>query len=68
MGIKYQCKNNNCHYPGDTRFEMIFTSETIMDSHNIASVFCPFCRKELKQLEVNDTLSQRPAAQQGSEE
>lgn len=47
MGIRYQCKNNNCNYPGATQFEMKFTSESIMDDNNLAAAFCPFCKNEL---------------------
>ena len=47
MGIVYHCTNNNCSYPGDTQFEMTFKSESIMDNNNIATTFCPFCKKEM---------------------
>jgi hypothetical protein len=50
MGMKYYCTNKNCSYPGETRFEMKFKSEYIMDNNNLASTFCPFCRKEMTPL------------------
>ncbi len=47
MGIKYQCKNKNCNYPGSTEFQMEFNSELVMDNKNIAATFCPFCKAEM---------------------
>ncbi len=47
MGTKFNCTNNNCNYPGDTRFEMTLNQETIMDNNNVAAIFCPFCKKEM---------------------
>jgi len=47
MGIKYECKNNNCSYPGSTQFEIIFQPEAIMDHNNLAAIFCHFCKKKM---------------------
>ncbi|MCA1787857.1 MAG: hypothetical protein LC657_17930 [Desulfobacteraceae bacterium] len=47
METKYICAHEHCSYPGSTRFEMSFTSESIMDDNNVATAFCPFCKKEL---------------------
>ncbi len=47
MGIKYECKNNNCSYPGATQFEINFQPEAIMDHNNLAVIFCPFCKKKM---------------------
>lgn len=47
MGIKYECKNNNCSYPGMTQFEISFHPEAIMDQNNLAEIFCPFCKKKM---------------------
>ncbi|MCD4718710.1 MAG: hypothetical protein K8S13_02470 [Desulfobacula sp.] len=47
MGLQYQCINHSCNFPGETRFEMKFTSEAIMDNNNLAAAFCPFCKKEM---------------------
>lgn len=47
MGTKFHCTNNNCNYPGDTQFEMALNQETIMDNNNVATIFCPFCKKEM---------------------
>ncbi len=47
MALKYYCTNNECSYPGSTRFEMTFKSETIIDNNNLAATFCPFCKKEM---------------------
>ncbi|MFN2437332.1 MAG: hypothetical protein ABR513_09615 [Desulfotignum sp.] len=47
METKYICVHEHCSYPGSTRFEMSFKSESIMDDNNVATAFCPFCKKEL---------------------
>ncbi|WP_041279162.1 hypothetical protein [Desulfobacula toluolica] len=47
MGIKFICKNKSCSYPGATQFEMSFKAESIMDNNNLATAFCPFCKKEM---------------------
>lgn len=47
METKYICTNNNCSYPGAHQFEMSFKSESIMDANNVATAFCPFCKKEM---------------------
>ena len=47
MEIKYICTHNHCSYPGSTRFEMSFKAESIMDDRNVATAFCPFCKKEM---------------------
>ena len=47
METKYICTNKNCSYPGASRFEMSFKDESIMDDNNVATTFCPFCKKEM---------------------
>lgn len=47
MQTKYICTNEHCSYPGSTRFEMSFKPESIMDDNNVATAFCPSCKKEL---------------------
>lgn len=54
MGIQYHCTNNNCNYPGVTKFKIQFTSESIMDNNNLAAAFCPFCKQELEPLFLMD--------------
>ncbi|MCP4023534.1 MAG: hypothetical protein GY729_16935 [Desulfobacteraceae bacterium] len=57
MHIKYHCTNQNCSYPGVTQFEMTFKSETIADDHNVATLFCPFCKKEMTPSAPTDLLN-----------
>jgi hypothetical protein len=47
METKYICTHVHCSHPGSTRFEMTFKSESIMDDNNVATAFCPFCKKEM---------------------
>ena len=56
MGTKFNCTNNNCNYPGDTQFEMTLNQETIMDNNNVATIFCPFCKKEM----VSSVFASKP--------
>lgn len=48
MEFLYTCRNKNCSYPGKSNFEMTIDEETVMDDKNMATVFCPFCKKEMK--------------------
>lgn len=47
MGTTYHCTNNNCNFPGNDQFKMTFDTETIIDTNNIATIFCPFCKKPM---------------------
>lgn len=47
MALKYCCTNKNCSYPGSTRYEITFKTETVIDQNNIAASFCPFCKQEM---------------------
>ena len=47
MALKYACTNPSCSYPGASQYEIVFRSETILDSNNVAASFCPFCRQEM---------------------
>ena len=63
MGIKYQCVNNNCNYPGADRFEMTLKSESIMDVNNLAATFCPFCKKKMMACNPMDIVPDLPVTQ-----
>jgi hypothetical protein len=47
METKYICTHVDCSHPGTNRFEMSFKAESIMDDRNVATPFCPFCKKEM---------------------
>lgn len=47
MGPNYHCTNINCSFPGKGQFEMTFDTESIIDINNVATVFCPFCKKQM---------------------
>jgi hypothetical protein len=47
MGATYNCTNINCNFPGKGPFEMTFNTESIIDINNLATVFCPFCKKPM---------------------
>ncbi len=63
MSILYQCENISCNYPGMTRFEMVFQSEAILDSNNLAATFCPFCKKEMVSAADNEINIDTPTVQ-----
>ena len=47
MEFSYSCPNNNCSYPGKNHFTMTIDEQAVMDDKNMATVFCPFCKKEM---------------------
>ncbi len=48
MELLFTCLNHNCSYPGKNNFEMTIDEETVMDNKNMATIFCPFCKKEME--------------------
>ena len=53
METKYICTHVHCSHPGNTRFEISFRAESIMDDKNVATPFCPFCKKEMVPVPVD---------------
>jgi hypothetical protein len=47
METTYICTYVHCSHPGTNRYEMTFKAESIMDQKNVATPFCPFCKKEM---------------------
>lgn len=47
MEFLFTCQNQNCSFPGKDKFKMTIDEESVMDDKNIATVFCPFCKKEM---------------------
>ena len=47
MEFHYTCRNSNCCYPGKDEFKMTIDEQAVMDDNNMATVFCPFCKKEM---------------------
>ncbi len=66
MEVQYLCQNNNCSYPGDTKCEIRFKAESIMDNNNLATVFCPFCKTEMMPSYLNDIVSDPTVKVQGT--
>lgn len=48
MEIKYYCDNCQCHEVLKNPYVLTLKLETIMDEKNIAQMFCPHCKSELK--------------------
>jgi len=48
MQVKYVCANKRCRYQSDHPYELIVSTESIMDEKNIATFFCPHCNEKLK--------------------
>jgi len=48
MQVKYVCANKRCRYRSDHPYELIVSTESIMDEKNIATFFCPHCNEKLK--------------------
>jgi hypothetical protein len=47
MQVKYKCENKMCDYHKERAYELIVSSESIMDEKNIATLFCPHCATKL---------------------
>lgn len=64
METTYICTHVHCSHPGTNRFEMSFKAESIMDEKNVATPFCPFCKKEMMLLApaVHDDCDPRISA------
>lgn len=48
MEVKYYCNNCKCHEMLKRPYVLSLKLETIMDEKNIAQMFCPHCKSELK--------------------
>jgi len=48
MQVKYICANKRCRYQSDHPYELVVSTESIMDEKNIATFFCPHCNEKLK--------------------
>lgn len=47
MQVTYKCGNKKCSYRKERAYELIVSSESIMDEKNIATFFCPHCATRL---------------------
>ncbi len=47
MQVKYKCENKMCGYRKERAYELIVSTESIMDEKNIATFFCPHCNGKL---------------------
>jgi hypothetical protein len=47
MEFSYICNHTLCSYPGKDPFVMTLDGQSVMDDNNLATVFCPFCKKEM---------------------
>lgn len=48
MEIKYYCHNCQCHEVLEKIYTLTLKLESVMDEKNIAQMFCPHCKSELK--------------------
>ncbi len=51
MEIKYTCINPECKPDGDDPFVLTLNLDNVMDEKNIAQMYCPHCKSELKPME-----------------
>ncbi len=47
MQVTYKCENKMCGYREARAYELIVSSESIMDEKNVATLFCPHCAAKL---------------------
>lgn len=50
MTIKYKCTNNGCDENKDHGHRLALPAELVMDEKNVAMMFCPKCKRKLKQI------------------
>lgn len=50
MTIKYQCTNKGCPKKNDHRHRLALPAELVMDEKNVAVMYCPKCKRKLKQM------------------
>lgn len=48
MKLKYKCTNGACRKSGEREKRLSIPAEIAMDDKNIAVMFCPKCKRELK--------------------
>lgn len=51
MKIKFQCTNGFCCENSNKEHLFVLPAEMVMDEKNIAVIFCPKCKRELKRIE-----------------
>jgi len=48
MEIKYYCQNEKCEIAQEKSYVQKLKLDDVMDEKNIAQMFCPKCKTELK--------------------
>ena len=51
--MEFQCQSKDCPFEGPKPFVLSLPEEIQVDAHNVATMFCPYCEKEL--VKVPDT-------------
>ena len=50
MKRKYICTNDLCREKNKRGYRLALPDEVVMDDQNIAVIFCPKCKRKLKQI------------------
>ena len=50
MSTKFYCNSESCMHGDKGPFVLELAQEAVMDGNNLATIFCPKCGKEMKQL------------------
>jgi hypothetical protein len=48
MEMKYYCQNNQCMTDQKEAYVLTLKLDDVMDEKNIAQMFCPHCKTQLK--------------------
>jgi hypothetical protein len=51
MKIKFKCTNGSCRKSNNKAHQLVLPVELVMDEKNMAVMFCPKCKRELKRTE-----------------
>ena len=50
MKLKFCCDNKDCTKKYSKQYKYVILIEAVMDENNIANIFCPRCKRPLKQM------------------
>lgn len=51
MKLKFYCDNKKCEKENSELYEYEILIEAVMDENNFAHIFCPRCKRVLKQVQ-----------------
>jgi hypothetical protein len=50
MKLKFKCTNDSCRLKNAHQYRLDLPSELVMDEKNVAVMYCPKCKSQLKKM------------------